>query len=61
MTNPRSTNSGTRTDTSNRLDIYMSIEVPVSQGDKAKALHKEITSDLDRYDSSRYVLRFVHD
>ena len=28
-TNPRSTNSGTRTDTSNRLDIYMSIEVPV--------------------------------
>ena len=33
----------------------------VKLGDEAKALHKEITSDLDRYDSSRYVLRFVHD
>jgi len=33
----------------------------VKLGDEVKALHKDITSDLDRYDSSRYVLRFVHD
>ena len=38
----------------------ISEEVSVSEGDEAKALHKKITSDLDRYDSSRYVLRFVH-
>jgi hypothetical protein len=43
------------------LVTYISEGVHVSEGDEAKALHKEITSDLDRYDSSRYVLRFVHD
>ena len=50
LTNPRSTRSGTKTNTSNRvslvleeneLDTYISGEVLVPKGDEAKALHKK--------------------
>ena len=49
LTNSRSSKSGTRTNTSNRislvfeeneLDTYISGEFPVPEGDEAKALHK---------------------
>jgi hypothetical protein len=43
------------------LVTCISEEVPVSEGDEAKALHKKISSNLDRYESSRYVSIFVHD
>ena len=50
LTNPRSTRSGTRSKTSNRispvleenvLDTYISGEVPVPEADEAKSLHKK--------------------
>ena len=49
LANSRSSKSGTKTNTSNRislvfeeneLDTYISGECPVSEGDEAKALHK---------------------
>ena len=55
LTNSRSSKSGTRTNTSNRislvfeeneLDTYISGEFPVPEGDEDKALHK---NKLDSY------------